>query len=266
MPGPERKAVVVRRAQAGLPSHRGKLACLRLRGTGASWVTGRGRSDRHRSADRGQPPRPTDAQHGQHPPLCSTHRLRHDQSTTPIRIERETAINAQLDGDNGPGQWVSVVAMEIAIRKRGKASLSSAHIVPIILVPPATTPGWPRRRTDRTVHDKRRVILAPTGGLTPTFGNNPLGVGIPAKRNPPILLDIAMSVAAKGKIGLQLAEGKPLPPGWILDRVGRPSIDPADLAAGLGVPIGGHKGYGLRSSGGAGWHSDRSRLLLRPST
>jgi LDH2 family malate/lactate/ureidoglycolate dehydrogenase len=89
------------------------------------------------------------------------------------------------------------------------------------------------------------VILAPTGGLTPTFGNNPLGVGIPASRHPPILLDVAMSVAPRGKIGLQLAEGKPLPPGWILDRSGRPSVDPADLAARLGVPIGGHKGYGL---------------------
>lgn len=44
---------------------------------------------------------------------------------------------------------------------------------------------------------------------------------------------------------MHLAEGKPLPPGWILDRFGRPSTDPADLAAGLGVPIGGHKGYGL---------------------
>ena len=89
------------------------------------------------------------------------------------------------------------------------------------------------------------AILAPTGGTTPTFGNNPLGVGIPARRYHPILLDIAMSVAPRGKIGLQLAEGKALPPGWILDRFGRPSTDLTDLAAGLGVPIGGHKGYGL---------------------
>jgi LDH2 family malate/lactate/ureidoglycolate dehydrogenase len=89
------------------------------------------------------------------------------------------------------------------------------------------------------------VILAPTGGVTPTFGNNPLGVGIPAGRHHSILLDIAMSVAPRGRIGLHLAEGKPLPPGWILDRNGEASTDPADLVAGLGVPIGGHKGYGL---------------------
>ena len=89
------------------------------------------------------------------------------------------------------------------------------------------------------------LILAPTGGVTPTFGNNPLAVGIPAGRHFPILLDIAMSVAPRGKIGLAVAEGNPLPPGWILDRFGQPSTDLADLAAGLGVPIGGHKGYGL---------------------
>jgi LDH2 family malate/lactate/ureidoglycolate dehydrogenase len=115
------------------------------------------------------------------------------------------------------------------------------------------------------------VILAPTGGVTPTFGNNPLGVGIPAGSHYPILLDIAMSVAPRGKIGLQLAEGKPLPPGWILDRFGKPSIDPADLAAGLGVPIGGHKGYGLAlvlealagALPGAGFCTDHRREQLR---
>jgi LDH2 family malate/lactate/ureidoglycolate dehydrogenase len=70
-------------------------------------------------------------------------------------------------------------------------------------------------------------------------------VGIPAGRHHPIVLDIAMSVAPRGRIGLKLAEGMVLPPGWILDRNGNPSTDPADLVAGLGVPIGGHKGYGL---------------------
>jgi LDH2 family malate/lactate/ureidoglycolate dehydrogenase len=114
------------------------------------------------------------------------------------------------------------------------------------------------------------VILAPTGGITPTFGNNPLGVGIPANRHHPIVLDIAMSVAPRGRIGLQLAEGKPLPPGWILDRNGHPSTDLADLAAGLGVPIGGHKGYGLAlvmevlagvlTGAAFGWDNRRERM------
>ncbi|TIT33946.1 MAG: Ldh family oxidoreductase, partial [Mesorhizobium sp.] len=117
------------------------------------------------------------------------------------------------------------------------------------------------------------LILAPTGGVTPTFGNNPLGVGIPAGRHFPILLDVAMSVAPRGKIGLSVAEGSPLPPGWILDRSGRPSTDLGDLAAGLGVPIGGHKGYGLALVmevlagvlSGAGFGSDHHQDRLRES-
>ena len=167
-----------------------------------------------------------------------------------IRVEHETGISAQVDGDNGPGQWVAVVAMETAIRiarekgvgivaVRRSNHLGAAGHYPWLaaregLIGLCTTTG--------------PVILAPTGGVTPTFGNNPLGVGIPAKRHHPILLDIAMSVAPRGRIGLQLAEGKPLPPGWILDRNGRPSTDPADLVAGLGCRSEATKDMALPSS------------------
>jgi LDH2 family malate/lactate/ureidoglycolate dehydrogenase len=89
------------------------------------------------------------------------------------------------------------------------------------------------------------VILAPTGGTTPTFGNNPIGVGIPREMPPSDPARHRHERGATGRIGLALAEGQPLPQGWILDRHGRPSTDPADLVAGLGMPIGGHKGYGL---------------------
>jgi LDH2 family malate/lactate/ureidoglycolate dehydrogenase len=164
-----------------------------------------------------------------------------------IRVEHETGNSAQVDGDNGPGQWVAVVAMETAIR------IARARGVGIVAVRRSNHLGaaghypWLAAREGLIglCTTTGPVILAPTGGTTPTFGNNPLGVGIPAKCHHPILLDIAMSVAPRGRIGLALAEGKPLPPGWILDRNGHPSTDPADLVAGLGVPIGGHKGYGL---------------------
>ena len=196
-----------------------------------------------------------------------------------IRVEHETGISAQIDGDNGPGQWVAVVAMETAIRiARAKGAgivavrrsnhLGAAGHYPWLaaregLIGLCTTTG--------------PVILAPTGGTTPTFGNNPIGVGIPAKGHHPILLDIAMSVAPRGRIGLQLAEGKPLPFGWILDRNGLPSTDPADLVAGLGVPIGGHKGYGLTmvmevlagvlTGAGFGWDNRREHTarMVKPA-
>jgi LDH2 family malate/lactate/ureidoglycolate dehydrogenase len=196
-----------------------------------------------------------------------------------IQVESETGVSAQVDGDNGPGQWVAVVAMETAIRiardkgvgivaVRRSNHLGAAGHYPWMaasegLIGLCTTTG--------------PVILAPTGGTTPTFGNNPIGVGIPAGCHHPILLDIAMSVAPRGRIGLALAEGKPLPPGWILDRNGQPSTDPADLVAGLGMPIGGHKGYGLTlimevlagvlTGAGFGWDNRRehNRQMVKPA-
>ena len=165
-----------------------------------------------------------------------------------IRVERETGVHAQIDGDNGPGQWVSVVAMRHAIAKAKAGGVglvavrhsnhfgAAGHYAWLAaqegLIGISTTNGGP--------------CLAPWGGATPTFGNNPLGVGIPAGRHLPFLLDVAMSVAAMGKIGLAMAEGKPLPANWILDNRGRPSTNPDDFRASrLGVPIAEYKGYGL---------------------
>jgi LDH2 family malate/lactate/ureidoglycolate dehydrogenase len=193
-----------------------------------------------------------------------------------IRIERETANTVQIDGDNGPGQWVSTVAMEAAIRKAREQGVGMVSVRRSNHFGAAGHYVWQATKNGLIglCTTNGPLILAPTGGITPTFGNNPLGVGIPAGRHFPILLDIAMSVAPRGKIGLAVAEGKPLPPGWILDRLGRPSTDLADLAAGLGMPIGGHKGYGLALVlevlagvlSGAGFSADHSRDKLHGSS
>ena len=164
-----------------------------------------------------------------------------------FRIERETTVSALVDGDNGQGQWVAVWAMQLAIRKAKESGIAIVGARRSNHFGAAGHYAWLAAKESLIglATSNAGVWLAPTGGLTPTFGNNPLGVGIPAMRNPSIVMDISMSVAAKGKIGLHLADGNPLPMGWIFDRFGRLSIDPSDLAAGLGVPMGGHKGYGL---------------------
>ena len=168
--------------------------------------------------------------------------------TPAIRVTRETMVHAQIDGDNAPGQWVGVVAMRKAIEKARQAGVgmvaaghsnhygAAGHYAWMAasegLIGLSTTNGG--------------SCLAPWGGATPTFGNNPLGVGVPAGKHPLFVLDIAMSTVAMGKIGLAIAEGKPLPLHWILDKQGRPSTNPADFKASmLGVPIAEHKGYGL---------------------
>ena len=164
-----------------------------------------------------------------------------------FNVDRETMVSLQLDGDNGPGQWVGVTAMDHAIDKAKRSGVgvvvarrsnhygAAGHYAWMAavegLIGLTTTNGG--------------LVLAPWGGITPTFGNNPLGVGIPTGQHPPIVLDIAMSVVAQGKISLAIAEGQPIPLGWMFDKSGRLSTNPADFRDGFGVPIAEHKGYGL---------------------
>ncbi|MEQ1870803.1 MAG: amino acid adenylation domain-containing protein, partial [Vicinamibacterales bacterium] len=164
-----------------------------------------------------------------------------------IRVERDTAISALIDGDNGPGQLVAMVAMETAIRKARESGIAIVGVRRSNHFGAAGHYAWMAARANLIglCTTNSALWLPPTGGIVPMFGTNPLGVGVPAARHHPLVLDVSMSVTAKGKVALHLAQGKPLLPGWILDHRGRPSIEAADLSAGLGVPIGGHKGYGL---------------------
>lgn len=89
-------------------------------------------------------------------------------------------------------------------------------------------------------------IMAASGGSRAVIGNNPFSWAAPAGRYGTVMMDIAMSAVADGKVQLARAAGTPLPPGCILDRNGHPSVDPEDyFAGGVLLPFGGHKGYGL---------------------
>ena len=69
------------------------------------------------------------------------------------------------------------------------------------------------------------VMMAPPGGVKPTIGNNPFSVAFPAP-DMPIVLDMACTEVARGKIKLALQEGKQIPVTWALDAQGRPTTDP----------------------------------------
>ena len=85
--------------------------------------------------------------------------------------------------------------------------------------------------------------VAPYGGAQALHGTNPLAYAFPGGEEPPIVLDIATSIAAFGQVGKARRRGQPLPAGWALDKEGRPTTDAA--AATTLLPFGGHKGYGL---------------------
>jgi LDH2 family malate/lactate/ureidoglycolate dehydrogenase len=90
------------------------------------------------------------------------------------------------------------------------------------------------------------AVMAYFGGRSRAVGTNPLGYAIPRSDGPPIILDMATSNAARGKI-IQMArsgEGE-VPEGWAVDTEGRITTDPVEAIAGAVLPFAGPKGSGL---------------------
>lgn len=77
------------------------------------------------------------------------------------------------------------------------------------------------------------------------LGTNPLSVAIPGGKHPDFVVDMATSVVAKGKVNLAEKLGKPIPKGWIIDKEGRDTENPADIGEGALLPFGGVKGYAI---------------------
>jgi LDH2 family malate/lactate/ureidoglycolate dehydrogenase len=89
------------------------------------------------------------------------------------------------------------------------------------------------------------ALMPPPGGTTRVVGNQGFAIGAPARRHRPLLFDSALSLISTGEIHTAQERGAELPPGLMLDRSGRPTVDPAVALEGLYVPIGGHRGFGL---------------------
>jgi L-2-hydroxycarboxylate dehydrogenase (NAD+) len=87
--------------------------------------------------------------------------------------------------------------------------------------------------------------LPPWGGTDMLLSTNPISAGIPASEEPPVVLDMATTVAAYGKVKAKAKRGEMMPPGWMIDRQGQPLLDPHKAGDGFLLPIGEHKGYGL---------------------
>ena len=165
-----------------------------------------------------------------------------------IRIEREAAGMALIDGDNGMGHLVMRFATENAIAKAKTAGVAwvgvkwSNHAGPASLY--AAMP---------IAHDMIGLYLAvgnanhlaAWGGLDMLLSTNPIAVGVPAGEEAPIVLDMATTVAAYGKVKTAAQRGETMPEGWMIDRQGKPLTDPKRAGEGLLLPIGGYKGYGL---------------------
>ena len=87
--------------------------------------------------------------------------------------------------------------------------------------------------------------MAPWGGKRMAVGTNPWSIAAPAGCHPPMMLDIANTVVARGKIFLARQKGDPIPEHWALDAEGRRTTDPVAALAGVILPMAEHKGYAI---------------------
>jgi LDH2 family malate/lactate/ureidoglycolate dehydrogenase len=165
-----------------------------------------------------------------------------------IRVERERAATALVHGDNGMGHLVMKHAAELAIDKARAAGSAwvgvrwSNHAGPASLYA-----KMPMRAgmIGQYLAVGNANHLPPWGGVEMLLSTNPIAVAIPALEEPPIVLDMATTVAAFGKVKTRAQRGETMPEGWMVDREGKPLTDPRRMNDGFLLPIGGYKGYGM---------------------
>lgn len=87
--------------------------------------------------------------------------------------------------------------------------------------------------------------IAPAGSGTPLFGTNPVAFACPMAGRDPLVIDLSLSVVARGRIMVAAQKGEPIPEGWATDAAGRPTTDAKAALAGAMLPIGGAKGAAL---------------------
>ena len=174
-----------------------------------------------------------------------------------LKIVHETATTATVDGDAGLGLVVAPFAMKVAIEKAEKYGS-----------------GWVSVRNSNhfgiagyhamKAVEKDMIGFAMTNAsplVSPTFsserllGTNPVCYAFPAGKYPPVIIDMATSAAANGKLEIAQRAGKQVPEGWIQNKEGEPTTDPHALKSGGALlPLGSdrdhgsHKGFGLSAT------------------
>jgi L-2-hydroxycarboxylate dehydrogenase (NAD+) len=177
------------------------------------------------------------------------------------KIAKETAVLANVDGQNGLGQVMGTFGMKLAIEKGSKngfgmvsvfnsnhygyAGYYSMMAIKYDLIGISMTNSAP--------------LVVPTFGKNSIMGTNPIAVAAPTKKNKPWVMDFATSTVPRGKIEVYNRLNKKLPLGWATDEKGNVTDDAARVErnlkdvlgggllplGGAGETYGGHKGYGL---------------------
>jgi LDH2 family malate/lactate/ureidoglycolate dehydrogenase len=178
-------------------------------------------------------------------------------ATPDIKIVHQTPTTATVDGDAGLGLVVAPFAMQVAIEMAEKygsgwVSIRNSHHFGIA--------GYHalmavERDMIGIAMTNASPLVAPTFSNERLLGTNPMCYAFPAGKYPPLIVDMATSAAANGKLEIAQRAGKQVPEGWIQDKNGNYTTDPHALKSGGSLlPLGSdrehgsHKGFGLSAT------------------
>jgi len=165
-----------------------------------------------------------------------------------LKTVRDLGAICVIDCDNGPGRFTSSITMQAAVDRAKEFGVG------VCLA--KNTTHWGRAHAYASRAAQAGFIGICTTNAMPTMaiwgakkrviGNNPLAIGIPGiESDKPVVLDMAMSQAAVGKVSTWLREGRDVPANWGIDADGNPSNSAQEVLAGAVLPMGEHKGAGL---------------------
>jgi LDH2 family malate/lactate/ureidoglycolate dehydrogenase len=180
--------------------------------------------------------------------------------TTCWSLVKDSDATAVIDGGNGMGMVVGYNAMQLAIQKAWKYGLgavavrNSSHYGVAGYYPLMAVSEGMVGLSVTNAHPS----IAPTFGVRPMLGTNPIAVAAPTDEPFPYMYDAATAVVPRGKIEVAARANKPIPEGWVINQDGVSATDSNNMikemdrgnvallpVGGLGEMFGGHKGYGL---------------------
>jgi LDH2 family malate/lactate/ureidoglycolate dehydrogenase len=164
-----------------------------------------------------------------------------------LQIVRDSGATVVADAQAGLGIAMAVQAMDLAIAR------AQAHGIAVVGVRNSNHCGMLAHYAMRALaHGCIGIAMsnadsqvAPFGARAKFLGTNPLAVAVPAGAEAPVVLDMATSVVAHGKVKAAADRNEPIPPGWAVDSTGASTTDAIAALAGALLPFGGAKGSGI---------------------
>ena len=157
---------------------------------------------------------------------------------------------AIVDGNRGFGQVIGEYATKLGIAKAAQKGIAMiglrncGHL--------GRLGDWAEMAADagqvslHFLNTSGAQRVAPYGGSDRRLSTNPLAIGVPVAGGDPAILDVTTSTVAEGKLMVAVNKGEKVPEGWIVDKDGKPTVEPRDFYdGGALLTIGAHKGSGL---------------------